>query len=808
MSNKALDGVKIVEWADFVAGPFCAKVLADLGAEVIKIESPDGGDSARRRGPFPGDIPDPERSGIFQYLNTSKLGMTLDLRSADDMAIFTRLIADADIFIEDRSPRAVQKVNLSFDTLQKINPRLVMTSITPFGQTGPYADYRCYPLNTFHSAVLGYLTPYASPTLDREPLKLGGMVGEYGGGITAALGTLAALYVQRATGEGQHVDVSKQEAMIDMARVYAVEYPNNGVSDNRMGRPNGAGAYLVPCRDGHVVLSAVLLHQWKGLVELMGNPEWALNPLYEVATERRDRFRSEIAPRVIQWARNRTKADLFHQGQALGCPIAPVASPEEVMTSEQLKARRFFISTTTRRKDVMTFPDAPYKFNRTPTEISHPAPLLGEHNSLIREGNGFTRQMSKRQKATVPRTIMHNPLEGIRVADFTWAWAGAHATDLLALLGAEVIKIESRGRLDHTRILSLSTGSHFSEVDQSPVFSDMNANKLGITIDLKHPRSIELAKEIIKRSDVVAQNMRPSVMDKLGLGYDVLKEINPEIIMLSSSAMGSTGPYRHYVGYAPSFAAVAGMSYLSGYPDGDPVVSRGEVDLFSAATAAFSVMAALVHRQATGEGQHIDFCSSEAVSLTLTEELMDYALNGRIRSRQGNIDQFMSPHNCYRCRGDDKWVVIAVGNEEEWQALCRAAGHPEWITDPRFVDVNKRHRHEIELDTLITAWTVNHTHYEIMQTLQNIGVAATPCFNSQELYEDPHTRARGCWVELDHPKVGKHIVAAPPWKLSRTPAENHRHGPLLGEHNDYVFGEILGLSAAEIEELIIEKTIY
>lgn len=401
-----------------------------------------------------------------------------------------------------------------------------------------------------------------------------------------------------------------------------------------------------------------------------------------------------------------------------------------------------------------------------------------------------------------------HPLEGIRVIDFAWAWAGAHASAILAFLGAEVIKIESRKRLDLSRFGSITTGEFFEEPDHSPVFNDINLNKLSANINLSHPKGVELVKKLTRISDVVSQNMRPGVMDKLGLGYGILREINPGIIMLSSSARGITGPERHYIGYAPSFAALSGMSYITGYLDGPPVRLMGEIDLMSATAAAFAIIAALVYRQQTGEGQHIDLSSSEAVSVFAGEVLMDYSMNGRVQSRKGNRDDFMAPHNCYRCRGEDKWISIAIATDEEWSRFCEATGHSEWINDERFADAFSRWHHQEELDKLVGNWTQTRTHYEVMELLQKIGIAAMPSFNSEELYKDPHLRERNCWVEVEHPLIGTQTVVAPPWKFSQSKADVRSHGPLLGEHNQYVFGELLGLSSSEIERLAEEAAIY
>ena len=404
--------------------------------------------------------------------------------------------------------------------------------------------------------------------------------------------------------------------------------------------------------------------------------------------------------------------------------------------------------------------------------------------------------------------MTRSALEGVRIADFCWLWAGAYATGLLALLGADVIKIESMARPDPSRHMSLTIGQAFEGVDHSPVFNSINLNKHSVKLNLKHPKAVELAKKIIQISDVVTQNMRPGAMDKMGLGYEVVKQIKPDIIMLSSSSFGTEGPLRSYGGYAPSFAAYSGLTHLTGYSDAPPNPMTGSTDLMSAATSAFAVLAALNHRQHTGQGQHIDLSSVESLAVFTGDALMDYIMNGRVQSRKGNRDSIMAPHNCYRCRGDDKWVSIAIATNEEWQAFCNVMGNPQWTHDEKFADGYDRWKNQEELDKLVTEWTLNYTHYEVTNMLQKVGVAAMPSFSNQEIFSDPHFQERHLAVEVHHPAMGKQVVLGPPWHLSETPAKITRSSPLLGEHDEYVFGQLLGMSTSEIAELTKEQVIY
>jgi benzylsuccinate CoA-transferase BbsF subunit len=397
-------------------------------------------------------------------------------------------------------------------------------------------------------------------------------------------------------------------------------------------------------------------------------------------------------------------------------------------------------------------------------------------------------------------------LQGVRIADFSWAWAGPYAAMELGLFGAEVIKIESRKRLDHVRLRALGFG-HFRGVDASPFFNDLNLNKLSVTLDLSNPRAIEVAKKIVAVSDVMLQNMRPGVMERLGLGYEAMTKVKPDIIYLSSSACGSAGPDREYVGYAPTFGALGGGVNLTGFPDIAPQPLIGSVDLRSAATTAFAILAALVHRQRTGEGQHIDVSSQETISVLLGDALMEYAMNGTNRVRRGNGDELMAPHNSYPC-GNGRWVTIAVATDEEWRALAAIVGNGQLQADERFHNACGRRRHRDEIDGHLTAWTMRKTPREVMEMLQHVGVAAVMSFDSETMADDPHLQERGVFRAVDHQVIGTRVVVDPHWRLSETPARITRPAPLLGAHNQYVFGELLRMTDSEIEALEADRVAY
>ncbi|MBE0415834.1 MAG: CoA transferase, partial [Dehalococcoidia bacterium] len=365
MPDKALSGTRVLEYAQFVAGPYCAKLMADLGAEVIKIEPPEG-DVARRRGPFPNDIPHPERSGLFLYNNTNKSGITLNLDSTEGKEIFRRLIKDIDIFVEDTPPGMMKKLGLDYAALKEINPRLIMTSITPFGQTGPYKDYKAYYLNLSHGSGLGYTTPY-NPLdphiLEREPVMEGALIGEYDSGLFAAVATLSALYLCVFTGRGQHIDVSKQEVLLHHLRVHMANYFDDGHWEHRADKDMlNAWGGVFPCKDGYIYTIFIEDQQWRGLVDLMGNPQWSKEEKFS-PEKRRELRAEEVYPLLMPWIAEHTREEIFHGLQNRGCPACPVYKVGEVPHTEHMKARGFFVDLEHPEAGRLSYPSGLAKFS-------------------------------------------------------------------------------------------------------------------------------------------------------------------------------------------------------------------------------------------------------------------------------------------------------------------------------------------------------------------------------------------------------------------------------------------------------------
>jgi crotonobetainyl-CoA:carnitine CoA-transferase CaiB-like acyl-CoA transferase len=383
MTPRALEGMKIIEYCNMVSGPYCSKLLADMGAEVLKIEHPHTGDDSRRRGPFPKDVPHQEKSGLFLYLNSNKKGLTLDLKRTAGKKIFMELVEKTDVLIEDRPVGELEQMGLGYPKLKKINPGLIMISITPYGRSGPFKDYKAYQLNTVHASGQGYMLPIPALDMDRPPVKVGGHSSGFDVGLAAVVAVTAAFYWKGLSGKGQFIEMSKQEALMSMQRVESVTFANDQVILTRGGdkvrrMPGG----ILPCKDGYVVAVTPEEHQWRALIQLIGDPEWADEDFCLNAVARAENA-DKINTLIMEWTMSHTKEEIFRRGQALSCPIAPVNSAEDIYHSPQFKARNFFVEMDHPAVGKISFPSSPYRFSKTPWHLRQAAPLLGEHNEEI-----------------------------------------------------------------------------------------------------------------------------------------------------------------------------------------------------------------------------------------------------------------------------------------------------------------------------------------------------------------------------------------------------------------------------------------
>ena len=808
MPDSALSDVIVLDLSDNVAGAYCGRLLAGFGADVIKVEPPGFGDWVRGVGPFPRDIPHPEKSGLFLHLNAGKRSVVLDLGREDGRDALKRLASKAHVIIETSPPGMMASMKLGFDVLKESNPSLVMTSITPFGQTGPYRNYRATDFGVF--AMSGRM--YVHGLLDREPLPYAPDVVWYQVGATAAAATLGGLFVSRKQGIGQQVDVSAQEAMVGNVDSRCLFYEYTGVKTSRERWPGGIPQGAYPCQDGYVVMGVGYDVYFQRLCYAMGMPEVARDPRF-AESENRSSNVEEFDALFIEWLMRHTKREVFELCQAHKVMCAPVLSFEEMMEDPQLEARNFFGRVMHPEIGEMPELGAPVKMSETPWLTGLPAPILGEHTEKVLKGLSGVEETGVGATANEgsPDVVREPsaPLEGFVVVDMSEVWAGPMAASMLGDLGATVIKLESFPRPSLTRLTGQAIGYSDNDPDaprpwdRSALHNMANRNKLGITLNLKDVRGMALFEKLMGKADAVLTSFTAGTSARLGVDYQSIVKMNPDIVMLGMSGWGEEGPYQGYAALGSALDGFTGHHALRGYADTDdsttPLIQH--TDATAAVTAVYAILAALHYRERAGKGQWIDMSQVETFLHHLGGPFMDFALNGRNPQKWGNRHPRHAPYGCYRCRGEDQWIVVNVTSEEEWRALCVATGNERWMRDGQFGNEESRRRNADVLDGLIERWTRDQDKMEAMKTLQAVGVPALAVLDDEDLYDDPHLAARGFFQRMEHTDAGVHRYPGFLWDLTAVKQRKPRPPNGLGEHNDCVYGGMLRLSGKEIEGL-------
>jgi crotonobetainyl-CoA:carnitine CoA-transferase CaiB-like acyl-CoA transferase len=823
----ALAGLRILELGDFAAAPICARILADLGAEVIKVEPPHG-DSARLYGPFAGDVPDPERSGLFLYLNHNKRGITLDCGSPGGRASLDLLLADTDILLIGSGPGGRLAVELDLAEIHERFPALIVVGITPFGLSGKYAGLAGADINVAAMSGLTSDPDSLSEAEGRVPLMPPALQIDLLSGLGAVVTTMAAVLQRGLTGRGQIVDFAQTQMLATHSaqglpthpaqpKALRPDEPLPPAAPRRKPRSQYP-SHVVQCQDGPVFLYAPQIQQWLRLVEAMGEPDWTKEPRFRNRLAMANEYRAETDAHVESWLRQHTKQELLQVFMDHRVPSGPILNARDMVESDHLAAREFFQRTEHPVAGAVTIPGFQFRMGETPMQMRRPAPTLGEHNGEVLAG---LEARGDAPAACAPRTPRSEaaprdvrPLAGVRVVDFGTVMVGGISSRMVAELGAEVIKVESRVSPDGYRIGRPTIGDEQLRADESQWpelqagFHSLNRDKLAITLNLNKPEGVDLLKRLIAVSDVVMNNYSPGVLERRGLDYQSLTGLNPDLIEVAMPGAGETGPLRNYATYAWTVEALVGMTSINGYQDG---LLLGNLampwgDIINGLSGALAVLVAVHHRRQTGAGQYVESAQLEAFAALMGVPYLDYALNGRVAVPQGNAHPLMAPHSTYPVAGR-RWIAIAVRTPEQWRALCEVMGHPEWIEDPRFAELPARQRHLAELDALITGWTQGRTAEEAVDALQARGVAATPVLHLDDQVRDDYFFDREAFIPLTHPLIGSMLVPGRAATLEGgyTPP---RAAPTLGEHNDYVFGELLGLSAEARERLVRDEVLF
>jgi len=840
-----LDGVRVIELADEQA-EYCGLVLAGLGADVVKVEPP-GGSPTREIGPFYQDKPDPEGSLFFWQYNRGKRSIEIDITQAKGRERFDALVASSDVLLE-----STPKGTLDGAALSQKYPALIHARMTPFGDDGPWSDYKASDL--VHLALGGVMMncgydPLPDGTYDLPPIAPQMWHAYHVAGEQLSMAILAALIFRFRTGQGQLVSCAVHEAVSKCTEVDLMSWVMRRAPVLRQTCRHAReivspSPTIVHTKDGRWVMASLGTRPGDGdrLVELLNRygMESGLDP-DNTDVSKGGRFVPGTGPvqsrdkgmeDMQRFVRNFTYDNVpWREAQELGMLWAPLRKPHENAMDPHWLSRKS--CTDIEHPEVgQSFRYATSKWIGTATGwiTGRRAPQLNEDaaNVDIARPNPAPKIAvdADASKAGAPsRRGKALALDDIRILDFTWFLASAGGARFMASFGAESLKVELKSHPD-TRMASMAPvgGREAREKATSPLqgvtdpdmggqFNNKNPGKRGISLNVRHPKGLEIAKQLVALSDIVAEGFSPGVLDSWGLGYDVLKEIKPDIIYVQQSGMGAQGTYGRFRTVGPIANSFSGLSEMSGLPE--PAMPAGwgysYLDWMGAYSFALAMLSGVYHRDRTGEGQWIDASQTEVGLFINGTTMLDWSANGRVWTRSGNrsTNKPAAPHGVYACAGDDRWIAIACFTDAEWQALCQLAGHPEWAEDMRFVDLQSRLAHQGSLDDAIGSWTRDGDAYHLMDTLQAVGVPAGVCQTAGDRCDtDPQLAALEWLTEVKGSKIGRWPVAEVPVKLSESPAyaggRIDRGAPCYGEDNEYVYGELLGMTTKEIAELTEE----
>lgn len=737
--------LRIVELS--VAGPsgraagLAGKLWAGWGHDVVQVV------------PAPVDT---ERADRL-WRDTGKRRVQLDWHTSDGRDALASLVWRADVLLDPTGPGGLSAMGWDEATLRRRYPGLIVASVSPFGLTGPYAAYQAEEITLYAATGLMQATGDAA----RAPLTAGVPVCSDSAGLKTFIAVQMALFRRGRDGGGDFIEIAMAEAAMENVEIALAQWLNMGTVACR----NGDEHAMVPwrtydCRDGEVVITSGPMRHWLDGACLFEAPE-LLDELASMADRipQRERVGELMAP----WLRRTPRHTVYHEGQRAGLAWGYVASLDDALASEQNYARQAFVSQQRTDGQRYRLPDAPFHASGMPWQ-TRPAPT----RSIDVQTLDWPRQKTEHQSTTQDRA----PLDGVRVLDFTHDWAGPHAARVLADYGAEVIKIEYPMRLDGMR------GGYRDRINDHARFWQLHRNKSSIALDLRDDADHATACSLMADADLVLDNSRPGVMADLGLDYAALRCLKDDIVMVSMSAFGATGPQAQYAGYGGTIEAVSGLQSLTGYP-GDARTRRvREIDVVNGVFGACAAMAALLHRQRTGDGQWVDLSEQETCTWLAGAAIIDRDLQGPADDFVGNRHRQRAPQGCYRCGGEDRWVVLTIRDSTEWQALCDAIDAPDWIHDRRLSDVAARRVAHDDIDTVIEAWTGNQDALAVEQRLQAAGLAAAMVRSARDLGEDPHLATRQWFAEVADARL-----PGLPFHFARGGGVVRQRGPALGADN-------------------------
>ena len=786
-----LTGFTVVDLSTGIAGGYCTKLLADGGAQIVKVEPPEG-DSLRGWSASGAEV-DVDRGGaLFSFLAGAKHSVVVDPLAEQDLALLDGLLAGADAVVWSRGSRVAELESMAPAEILRRHPHLIVTAITPFGLGGPWRDRPAteFTLQAWSGGMMGI----GRGSQDRAPVFVGGQVGDWVAGAYASAATMASRIARLDSGAGELVDLSMLEAQILCLTYYPVTY------FEMLGRPwrterKPTVPGVATAADGLVALGCGTAQQWHDLCAMSGHQEWIDEDTMLTITEQANLHASEL----YEWLRGEKVDDIRDLASAFRIPNAPVGNGENVTTMDHFVERGSFVANP---RDGFTQPTHPYRLEPAALRTPEPAPRLGEHTESYRGTPSNPRPEPGPTNA--PDRL---PFSGLRVLDMTTFWAGPSCTHVLALLGAELIHLESTPHPDGTRLIAGIPASVEQWWERSPIFSGLNTNKKSLTLDFQTEQGRELLRRLISTCDVIVENYTPRVMDHIGLDFDTIQELRPGAIMVRMPGFGLDGPWRDNPAFAYIIEDASGLSWLTGYKDRNPYEPYSVGDPNAGVHALNALLLALEHRRRTGEGVLVEAAMVDAALNIAAEQVIEYSAYGALLERDGNRGPAAAPQNLYRSIDIDEfgrldsWVAVAVATDEQWLLLREAIGRPDWAMDPALETVKGRRAAHDMIDEHLSQWCAQRSSDDIVDCLWGAGVPVGKVMQPHRQGEIPQLAFREFFEDVGHPINVSAPHSTLPMRMSRGPARFHTSpAPLLGEHNHELLAE-LGLTDDEIAEL-------
>ncbi|QWG17205.1 CoA transferase [Bradyrhizobium sediminis] len=790
----ALSHLRIVEIGSAAAASYCARLFADFGAAVHKIEPPQG-DPLRRTAP----LTPKGQSAWFAFLNFNKSSVALDAGSA---ARLTELIENCDILIDGRAVDAADCPVLDLAALKQRHPGLIHVDVSWFGPDGPYAKFEA--TDSTIRALTGLVKlvgPVEGPPAHAPDFQTGIFAGLWGF-IAAASSVLGRMQ----DGHGRTSALSIFESSIAVTEYIMFESFTRGdimrrIGVNRFWPTFPVGIYET--KQGWLGVTTVTPAQWRAFCEMLELYDLRDDATLFMGVDRLQRM-EEIESKFIPKLKQRTAQEWFAEGLKRKIPIVPVPDIGDLIGDAEKNSRGAIVPIAIGDETGFTA-GSMQRLTGTPPRRGGAVPAIGEGQRATSRSS----DVAVRAPAIEPGDLKRLPLEGVRVIDFSMGWAGPICTRTLADLGADVIKIEATQYPDWWRGVDRRPAYVLEQMYEKSVrYCIMNRNKRGITLDLTRPQGLQLAKRLLADADLVVDNYSVEVLPKLGLGYEVLSELNPRIVMMSMSAFGAGSIHRDCRAYGSTLEQGSGLPSVVGDANGPPVMSHTAFgDAVGGLNGCAAVLTALIHARLTGKGQFIDLAQIECMMPFAAPWIVAHSIDGKAPVKHGNRHPDFVPHGCFPCAGSDNWIVVAVSGDAMWPKLCRVLGRADWAADETLGSAAGRRSIEGEIEAAIANWSSTRTPDDAMGALQAAGVAAGVARLPIELLKDPHLHARGFIQEIDRAFIGRHPQPSMPFRENGAPFEIRSAPPTLGEHNREILAGMLGLSDVEIDQLAREGII-